>query len=105
MATSYGFHGRQEQGCDFRCVELKTGKVKWSENGFGAGSVMLAGDQLLILHEKGDLVRAAATPDGFKVTARTPILGPDVRAYPALAGGLYVARDKEKWVCLDLRTK
>jgi hypothetical protein len=84
---------------------MKTGKVKWSENGFGAGSVMLAGDELLILHEKGELVRAAATPEGFKDTSRTPIIGPEVRAYPALAGGLFFARDKEKLVCIDLRAK
>ncbi len=101
----YGFHGRQEQGCDFRCVELKTGKVKWSENGFGAGAVVLAGGELLILHEKGELIRAAATPDAFKVVARSQILGPDVRAYPALSGGLFFARDKEKWVCVNLRAK
>jgi outer membrane protein assembly factor BamB len=101
----YGFHGRQEQGCDLRCVEMKTGKVKWSENGFGAGSVILAGGELLILHEKGELIRAAATPDGFKATSRVAILGAEVRAYPALAGGLYFARDKEKLVCIDLRAK
>ena len=55
------------------------------------------------MHEKGDLVRAAATPDGFKETQRTTILGAEVRAYPALADGLFFARDKGKLVCVDLR--
>jgi outer membrane protein assembly factor BamB len=99
----YGFHGRQEEGAAFRCIELKTGKVKWSKDRVGAGTVMLAGDELLILHERGELIRAAASPDAFKLKARAAILKPDVRAYPALAGGLYFARDPEKLVCVDLR--
>ena len=45
----YGFHGRQEFGPSFRAVELRTGKVRWSEEKFRAGSVTLAGDRLLIL--------------------------------------------------------
>ena len=64
---------------------------------------MLAGDELRILHERGELIRAAASPDAFKLKARAAILKPDVRAYPALAGGLYFARDQEKLICVDLR--
>jgi outer membrane protein assembly factor BamB len=99
----YGFHGRQEEGCAFRCIELKTGNVKWSKDRVGAGTVLLAGDELFILHERGELIRAAASPDAFKLTGRATILKPDVRAYPALAGGLYFARDQGKLVCVDLR--
>jgi outer membrane protein assembly factor BamB len=99
----YGFHGRQEQGASFRCIELKTGAVKWSRDHVGAGTVMLAGDDLLILHERGELIRAAASPDAFKLKSRAKILEPEVRAYAALAGGLYYARDTQKLVCIDLR--
>ena len=73
----YGFHGRQEQGPSLRCVELATGKVRWDEEDFGAGSVLVAGRNLLVLTEKGQLVCAPATPDGFKPTARSA--GPPVR--------------------------
>jgi outer membrane protein assembly factor BamB len=99
----YGFDGRQETGCNLRCVELKTGKVKWSKDAFGAGTLMLAGNDLLILHENGELIRAPATPDKFEVKQRAAILGPEVRAQGALADGLYFARDKQKLVCVDLR--
>jgi outer membrane protein assembly factor BamB len=101
----YGFDGRQEQGCNFRCIEMKTGKVMWSENGFGAGTVMRVGAELLILHERGELISAAASPEAFKVKAKAQILGAEVRAYGALADGLYFARDREKLVCLDLRKR
>jgi outer membrane protein assembly factor BamB len=99
----YGFHGRQERGPSLRCIELSTGKVRWEEEGFGAGSVMLAKDRLLVLTEKGQLVCAQATPDGFKPTARAQILPFDCRAYPALANGKLYARSKDKLVCVDLR--
>jgi outer membrane protein assembly factor BamB len=99
----YGFDGRQEQGCNLRCVELKTGKVRWSQNSFGAGTILLAGEQLLILTEKGQLIRARATPAEFKPDAQPQILPFMVRAYPALADGLFYARSRDKLVCLDLR--
>lgn len=103
----YGFHGRQEEGQSFRAVEFRTGKVRWSEERFLAGSVMLLGDRLLILRETGELVLAAATPEGFRPITRAQILpGPvneRVRAFPALAGGLLYARSPKTLVCLDLR--
>jgi outer membrane protein assembly factor BamB len=102
-AHLYGFDGRQEQGCNLRCVELSTGKIKWNENGLGAGTLMLAGDDLLILHEHGELIRAAATPSAFTVKSRAQVLKDETRATPALAGGLYFARDKSRLVCVDLR--
>lgn len=99
----YGFHGRQEQGPRLRCVELNTGKVRWDVEGFGAGSILLAGDKLLVLTEKGELVCAPATPDGFKPTAKAQVLPFDCRAYPALADGKLFARSKDKLVCVNLR--
>jgi len=99
----YGYHGRQEQGCELRCVELKTGKVMWSVDRFGAGTVMIAGADLLLLTEKGELIKAPASPSGFRPVSRAQVLGLDTRAYPALANGLFVARDKRRLVCVDLR--
>ncbi|CAA9436741.1 MAG: hypothetical protein AVDCRST_MAG64-3843, partial [uncultured Phycisphaerae bacterium] len=99
----YGFHGRQEQGASLRCVELATGKVRWDEEGFGAGSLLVAGDRLLTLTEKGQLVVAPATPDGFKPAAKAQVLPFESRAHPALAGGRLYARGPKKLVCVDLR--
>ncbi len=99
----YGWHGRQEQGCEFRCVELKTGKVRWSEAGLTAGSVILAGDDLLLLTERGLLIRVPARPEGFKPVARAQILPSDVRAFPAMAAGFLFARSRAQLICADLR--
>ena len=49
----YGYHGRQEFGPALRAVELRTGRVRWSQDQFRAGSIMLAGSRLLIMREIG----------------------------------------------------
>jgi len=100
----YGFHGRQEFGQALRAVELKTGKVKWSQERFMAGTVLLAGNRLVILRENGELVFAAASPDAFRPLARAQVLQGVVRAYPALADGyLYARNSGDTLLCLDLR--
>ena len=100
----YGFHGRQEYGPSFRAVDLRTGAVQWSVDGFRAGSVTLAGDRLVIVRETGELVIAEASPDRFTPLARAPVLPPVIRAYPAIANGLLYVRNGDTLVCLDLRS-
>ncbi len=103
----YGMDGRTDPGyqpsATLRCVELATGKVRWQQDSFGAAVVTLAGDQLLILTEKGELIRAPASPESFKPNARAQILTTQTRPHPAMADGLYYARSKDKLICLDLR--
>jgi outer membrane protein assembly factor BamB len=99
----YGFHGRQEFGPSFRAVEFQTGTVKWSQEQFRAGSVLLAGDRLLIAREGGELILAAASPQVFRPIARAQVLQGVVRPYPALADGLLYVRNENTLLCLDLR--
>ena len=99
----YGYHGRQEFGPAFRAVEFRTGKVRWSQDRFGAGSVTLAGNRLIILRENGELVLAQASPDAFRPLARAQVLAPTVRAYPALANGVLYFRNDNTLLALDLR--
>jgi outer membrane protein assembly factor BamB len=101
--TLYGFHGRQEFGPVFRAVDLQSGKVLWSTGRFGAGSVTLAGNRLVIMRESGELVLAAASPKSFQQIAGAQILAATVRAYPALADGVLYVRNDNTLVALDLR--
>lgn len=98
----YGWHGRQEQGCEFRCVDLKTGRVNWTQSGLKAGTVTLVGDELLLLTERGELLRLPASPEGFKPTARVQVLPFGVRAAPALANGRLYGRSEKRLACFDL---
>jgi outer membrane protein assembly factor BamB len=99
----FGFHGRQEFGPVFRAVEMQSGKVLWSTGRFGAGSVTLAGNRLLIARETGELILAAASPTAFQPIATAQVLPATVRAYPAVANGRVYLRNDDTLVCLDLR--
>ena len=101
----YGFHGRQDvEGGRLRCVEMKSGDVKWTAEGYNCGSMILADGKLVILTEDGDLVLAKASPDKYEELARATVLAsPPVRAAIALADGKLYGRDGRKLVCWDLR--
>ena len=98
----YGFDGRQEFGQSLRCVELATGKVMWNVDGFGAGTLLIAGDALVIMRESGELALAPASPKAFRFNARAQLLPGVVRAYPALADGRYFVRNDRQLRAFDL---
>lgn len=100
----YGTHGRSDVGTgQMRCVEWKTGAVRWSKDNFGVASVIAVDGGILALTEGGDLVRFDASPDGYKERARAALLSKPVRAAPALANGRLFARDGKSLVCVILK--
>jgi outer membrane protein assembly factor BamB len=99
----YGFDGRQEARANLRCVELKTGKVRWSQDRFGSGTITRIGDHLLIVGENASLTCVAASPSAYKTTAvAAELISGTVRAYPALAGGRLYVRNETTLFCVDL---
>lgn len=95
----YGFHGRQEFGPEFRCIEASTGNVQWTEKNLGAGSVIRVNQQLFIMLESGELIMAGADSTQFKVIARKQILPSGVRSFPAYSNGHFIARSPDQMVC------
>ena len=99
----YGFEGRQEFGQSLRCIELGTGKVMWNTDGFGAGTLLIAGEALVIMRESGELVLAPASPTAFRYASRAQVIPGMVRAYPALANGRYYVRNERELRAFDVR--
>ncbi len=100
----YGIDGRADVGeAELRCVDVKTGKVRWSQEKFGCSSIILADGHLIILTESGDLVLAEANPEKYREKARASLLTGPCRAHPALADGRLFARDGRKLVCWNLK--
>ena len=100
----YGAHGRVDaRNVDMRCVEWKTGAVKWSQPKFGSTTVIAVDGGLIGMTEAGDLVRFDSSPEAFKETARATILSSPTRAAPALADGRLYARDGKHLVCVKLK--
>lgn len=99
----FGFHGRQEEGGEFRCISVEDGRVRWRSPRTGIGSVLVTGDRLLLLLESGELVLAEAGAARWQPLARAQVLGTGVRAVPALDGELFLARDRQRLVAVRLR--
>lgn len=99
----YGFEGRQEEGANLRCIDWKTGKVRWTEAGYGCGSLIAAGKKLLVLSESGDLVLLTANPAKHDEKARARVLLAPTRAHLALANGMLYGRDGRKLLCWKVK--
>ena len=99
----YGFDGQVNGGATLACLDFQTGKKVWSQGGLGTGSLMLADGKLIILGEKGKLVIAEASPDGFKQLASAQILMGKCWTVPVLANGRIYARNADgRLVCVDV---
>jgi len=100
----YAFNGEAKTDTDFRCIHLPTGQLKWARKDPAFGSLIRAGELLLILSAKGELIAAQPSPDGLIIVARASVLTGTCWTPPALANGrLYVRNAKSELRCLDLR--
>jgi len=99
----YGFDGQVGGGGKLTCIDLATGDKKWSQGGMGTGSLMIADGKLIILGERGKLVIAQASPDGYKELASAEILTGKCWTYPVLANGRIFARNAAgQLVCVEV---
>jgi outer membrane protein assembly factor BamB len=94
------------KGAELRCVELKTGALKWAESSPGKGSVMMADGKLIVLGEKGELIIAEATPAAFKPLARAKVIDGKCWSAPVLSHGrIYCRTGAGDVVCVDVSGK
>ncbi len=99
----YGIHGNTGRG-SLVCLDFKSGKVKWSKK-LGFGGWTAAGDRLIVLTEKGDLIVVKADPSGYKELARCKALQPKGKCWqmPILANGrIYCRSSGGQLVCIDV---
>lgn len=98
--------GYKTENQELRCLDFATGRVKWGEKGFGQGSLIAAGDRLIVLGEKGEVSIVKANPEKFELLARTQAIGGKCWTAPVLANGrLYLRNARGDLVCLDVRPK
>jgi outer membrane protein assembly factor BamB len=116
----YAFSGRNEPDASFRCVELKTGQLKWSRDEhwaghpppgskaqppvFGRGSAILAEGKLFALGEGGLLGLFQPNSRQCEEISRwqVPSLHFPCWAAPVLAARKLYLRSEDQLVCLDL---
>lgn len=112
----YAFSGRNEPDATFRCVEFKTGRLKWSRDErwrahsspqppvYGRGSAILADGKLIVLGEGGKL--GLFRPDPKQAEEICSFQVPQLRypcwAAPVLAHRKLYLRGEGRLVCLNL---
>ena len=93
----YGFDGNVHMAGpkDFACIQFSTGKEQWrvTDRGLQVGSLIVAGDRMLILGQRGECVIAKVNPNRFEVLNREQIIGGKTWTMPVLANGLFYARN------------
>jgi outer membrane protein assembly factor BamB len=101
----YGFDGNSNLGRVVRltCMDFETGEVKWREAGLGCGSLIIANGHLLILSDRGDLVLAKASSEGFNEITTSRFLDGRCWTAPVLVNGRVYGRNADgKAVCAEL---
>lgn len=98
----YGMFSFKEYGKGpLACVDIRTGKDVWQEEGFGPGQVILSGDKIIALSDQGEVVVAEANPKKYIELKREDVLDGKVWSYPVLAYDRLFARSTEEGVCLE----
>ena len=85
------------------CLDSKDGSTKWTEKSLGKGSLMVAGDKLVILGDRGKLVIAETSSEAYKPLAEAQILKGKCWTTPILSNGrIYARNDRGDVICLDV---
>ncbi len=112
----YAFSGRNEPDASFRCVELKTGRLCWSQNEswpghtrtqppvFGRGSTLFADGKLIVLGEGGKLGLFRPNPEHpEEISAwQVPQLRYPCWTGPVLAHQKLYLRSEDRLLCFQL---
>jgi outer membrane protein assembly factor BamB len=108
----YGLFGIQfydfTPATQLKCIDMRTGQVRWSVDNFGHGGIMLVDNQLVVLTELGDLVLVKPDPNAYTELGRFQAI-PDYHGdtnkcwnSPAIADGRVYIRSTSFAACYDL---
>ncbi len=89
-----------------KCIDLE-GEEKWRQREIGVGALVGAGDRLIVLSEKGELIIADASPASYRERSRAKVLDGGVCwTMPVISGGRIYCRNSEgELVCRDHRRR
>ena len=93
----YGF----DEGT-LKCVDPEDGTTRWRQRGLGHGSLLAADGKLIALSDRGKLVLADATPEGYVELGTIEAFKTKTWTVPTLAGGRLYLRDEKEIVAFDI---
>ena len=97
-------YGVDESG-QLVCLSAADGRTAWAQGNFGDyASLVLAGDQLVILSDSGDLAAVEATPLGYRPLGEQQVADSATWTHLVIAHGGMLVRDRKWLTCFDLPT-
>jgi outer membrane protein assembly factor BamB len=84
------------------CIDVNTGELKWKGDRYGHGQMILVGDLILLMAERGEIVLLEPNPSEHRELARFKVFDAKTWNPPALAGDLLVVRNDREAACLRL---
>ena len=87
-------------------MEFLTGKEQWriSDRGLMVGSLMVAGERMIVLGQRGELVFAKVNPSSFEELFREQAIGGRCWTMPVLSNGLlYLRNARGDLFCMNLK--
>ncbi len=98
-------HIYMNQGAGWSCLELKTGKERWSGRGPGKGSIIYADGMLYCLGENGKMGLIEAKPDGFNLVTMFALPEGEGRCWthPVINDGTLYLRWADRLFVYDIR--
>ena len=104
----YGFNGRDDvPPAELTCLDRATGRVLWSDDDLGYGTLLAADGKLIAATTAGDIALLRPNPTRLEQLARARPFADDprggsLRALPALAAGRLYLRNDRELISLDL---
>lgn len=85
------------------CLDAATGELQWKGGRYGHGQLLLAGEHLVVLTERGDLALVRAIPERHEEVGYSPAIEGKTWNVPALAEGRLLVRNARQMAAFDLR--
>jgi len=83
-------------------VDARTGNIRWQERSIGKATFVWADEKLITLDGDGVLMIAHPSPEGFRITAKAPLLRTLAWTPPTLVGTRLYLRDRHDMMAVDL---
>jgi outer membrane protein assembly factor BamB len=83
-------------------VDMRSGKIHWQQRTIEKATFVWADQKLITLDQDGNLMIAHPSPQGFKISAKAPLLTRLSWTPPVLVGTRLYIRDRKTMMALDL---
>jgi len=101
----YSIHGTTHRPTELMCLEAATGKIVWTEPGFGSGGMMAAGNTVIVF-DNGLLTLFDANPDGYRPRHQQKILEGKCWTSPVISNGrIYCRNAVGDLACVEIPTQ